>query len=81
MDLKRSGTGVTQSIHRIGHRLDNPGSIPGRGNVEIFSLRHCFQTEYGAHPASCPMGTRSSYPGGKTAGALSWQLTSIYCRG
>jgi len=32
------------------------------------------------YPASYPMGTRGSYPGGKAAGAWSWLLTSIYCR-
>jgi hypothetical protein len=31
----------------------------------------------GAHPASYPMGTRVSFPGGKAAGAWSWPLTSI----
>jgi hypothetical protein len=34
-----------------------------------FSLYHCVQNGSGAHPASCPMGTRGSFPGGKTAGA------------
>jgi hypothetical protein len=33
------------------------------------------------HPASYPMGTRDSFPGGKAAGAWSWPLTSISCRG
>jgi hypothetical protein len=31
------------------------GSIPGRGKV--FSSSLCVQTGYGAHPASCTMGT------------------------
>jgi hypothetical protein len=30
-----------------------------------FSLHHCVQNGSGAHPASYPMGTRSSFPGGK----------------
>jgi hypothetical protein len=34
-----------------------------------FSLRHHVQTGSGAHPASYPMGTGSSFPGGKAAGA------------
>jgi hypothetical protein len=38
----------------------------GAGN---FSLRHRVQTGSGAHPASYPMGTRGSFPGGKAAGA------------
>jgi len=32
-----------------------------------FSLHHCFQIVSGAHPASYPMGTRGSFPGGKAA--------------
>jgi hypothetical protein len=40
----------------------NGGSSPGRaGN---FSLHHRVQTGSGAHPASYPMGTRDSFPGG-----------------
>jgi hypothetical protein len=39
------------------------------------------QTGSGAHPASYPMGTGSSFPGGKAVGAWSWPLTSIQCRG
>jgi hypothetical protein len=34
-----------------------------------FSFRRRVQTVSGAHPASYPMGTRSSFPGGKAAGA------------
>jgi hypothetical protein len=33
-----------------------------------FSLAHRFQTGSGSHPASYPMGTRGSFPGGKAAG-------------
>jgi hypothetical protein len=46
-----------------------------------FSIRHRVQTGSGAHPASYPIGTVGSFLGGKTAGAWSWQLTSISCRG
>jgi hypothetical protein len=46
-----------------------------------FSLHHRIQTDSGAHPASCPMGTRGSFPGGKATRAWSWPLTSIYYRG
>jgi hypothetical protein len=35
------------------------------------SLYHHFQTESGAHPASYPMGTSGSFPGGKAVGARS----------
>jgi hypothetical protein len=52
----------------LGYGLDDRGSrvrFPaGAGN---FSLRHCFQNGSGAHPASYPMGTRGSFPGGKAA--------------
>jgi hypothetical protein len=34
-----------------------------------FSLYHRFQTGSGANPASYPMGTGGSFPGGKAAGA------------
>jgi hypothetical protein len=33
--------------------------LTGRG---IFSLRHRVQTDSGAHPASYPVGTKSSFP-------------------
>jgi hypothetical protein len=49
--------------------LDERGSrvrFPaGAGN---FSLHHCVQNGSGVHPASYPMGTRSSFPEGKAAG-------------
>jgi hypothetical protein len=52
------------------YRLDDRGSrvlFPvGAGN---FSLHHRVQNGSGAHPASYPMGTRGSSPGGKAAGA------------
>jgi hypothetical protein len=34
----------------------------GAGN---FLLHHCVQSSSGAHPASCPVGTRGSFPGGR----------------
>jgi hypothetical protein len=43
----------------------------GAGN---FSLQHHVQTSSRTHPASYPMGTRSSFPGSKAAGA--WKLTT-----
>jgi hypothetical protein len=53
-----------------GYGLDDRGSrvrFPaGGGN---FSLHHRVQNGSGAHPASYPMGTRGSFPGGKAAGA------------
>jgi len=58
-----------QSIYRLGYRLDIWGSIPGRGNDEIFSLHHHIKTGTGAHPVPYPMGTGGSYPWGKAAGS------------
>jgi len=42
-----------------------------------FSLHNRVQKGSGAHPASYPIDTRGSFPGGKPAGAWSWPLTSI----
>jgi hypothetical protein len=53
----------------LGYGLDDWGSrvrfLEGDGN---FSLHHHIQNVSGAHPASYPMGTRSSFYGGKAAG-------------
>jgi hypothetical protein len=53
----------------MGYGLDDRGSrvrLPaGAGN---FSL-HRIQNGSGAHPASYPIGTRGSFPGGKAAGS------------
>jgi len=43
-------------------------SVPSRGNDGVFSLCHYVQTGSGAHPASCPLGTRGSYPRVKCPG-------------
>jgi hypothetical protein len=54
----------------LGYGLDDRGSrvrFPARaGN---FSLHHRVQNGPGAHPASYPMSTRGSFPGGKATGA------------
>jgi hypothetical protein len=50
----------------------------GAGN---FSFHHRVQTGSGTHPASYPMGSRGSFPGGKAAGSSSWPFTTILCRG
>jgi hypothetical protein len=54
----------------LGYGLDDRGSrfrFPaGPGN---FSIHHRLQNGSGAHPASYPMDTRGSFPGGKAAGA------------
>jgi hypothetical protein len=72
-----SSVGIT-----LGYGLDDRGSrvrFPAwAGNS---SLHHRSQNGSGVHPASHPMGTRGSFPGGKATGAWSWPLTSTYCRG
>jgi hypothetical protein len=54
----------------LGYGLDDRGSrvrFPaGAGN---FYLHHRVQNGYGAHPASYPIGSRGSFPGGKAARA------------
>jgi hypothetical protein len=54
----------------LGYGLDDRGSrvrFPaGAGN---FSLHHRVQNGSEAHPASYPMDTRGSFPGGKATGA------------
>jgi hypothetical protein len=40
-----------------------------KGRSSIRSMLHVVQTGSGAHPASYPMGTESSVPGGKAAEA------------
>jgi hypothetical protein len=44
-----------------------PGTTGVRSPTEVegFSSSLCVQTGSGAHPASCPMGTGGSFPGGK----------------
>jgi len=48
--------------------------FPAGAMVGFFSLRHRVRTCSGAHPASCPVGTRSSED--KAAWSWSWPLTS-----
>jgi hypothetical protein len=61
--------GIAQSVWRLGYGLDDRGSVIGRSNDGIFSLRHRLQTGPGVHPASCKMNT-----GDKAARA--WSCTS-----
>jgi hypothetical protein len=54
----------------LGYGLDGRGSrVRFPAGVGNLSLHHRVQTGSGAHPASYPMGTRGSFPGGKAAGA------------
>jgi hypothetical protein len=61
--------------------MDWPTGVPFPTGAGTFLPRHRVQTSSGAHPASYPMGTRGTSTGSKVAGAWSWPLTSIYCRG
>jgi hypothetical protein len=62
----------------LGYGLDDRGSsvrfLVGAGN---YSLHHGVQNGSGAHPASYPMGTKGSFPGGKAAGSWSRPLTPV----
>jgi hypothetical protein len=56
----------------LGYGLEDRGSrvrFPARAGS--FSLPHRVQNGSGAYPTSYPMGTRGSFPGGKTAGVRS----------
>jgi hypothetical protein len=44
--------------------------------AENFSLHYRVQNGSGAHTASYPIGSRSSFPGGKAAGAWTWNSPS-----
>jgi hypothetical protein len=54
----------------LGYGLDDRGSwVRFPAEAGNFSLHHHVQNGSVAHPASCPMGARGSFPGGKAAGA------------
>jgi hypothetical protein len=54
----------------LGYGLDDRGSrVRFPAGAENFSLHHRVQNGSGAHPASYPMGTGGSFPGGKEVGA------------
>jgi hypothetical protein len=62
----------------LGYGMDDRGSrVRFPAGVGNFSVHHRVQNGSGAHPASYPMGTRGSFPGGKATGSWSWPLTSI----
>jgi hypothetical protein len=52
----------------LGYELVDRG-IESRQELGNFSLHHRVQTGSGAHSASYPMGTRSTFSGGKATGA------------
>jgi hypothetical protein len=54
----------------LGYALDDRGSRVRFPEVAgNFSLHHCVQNGSCTHPASYPIGTRGSFPGGKAAGS------------
>jgi hypothetical protein len=59
-----------------GYGLDGRGVGVRVPVGQDFCLFRVIQTGSGAHPASYPIGTGGSFPGGKAAGAWSWPLTS-----
>jgi hypothetical protein len=62
-------------VHRS--KLTGQSGVRAPAGAGNFSLHHRVQTNSGAHPASYPMGTRSSFPGTKAACVWGWPLTSI----
>jgi hypothetical protein len=54
----------------LGYGLNDRGSrVRFSAGAGHFSLHHGIQNSSGAHPASYPMDTRGSFPGGKAVGA------------
>jgi hypothetical protein len=54
----------------LGYGLDDRGfRVRFPVGAENFSLHHRVHNGSGAHPASYPVGTRGSFPGGKVTGA------------
>jgi hypothetical protein len=58
-----------QAVGRIYGLDDRDSRVRFPAEAGNFSLKHRVQNGSGAHPASYPMDTRGSFPGGKAAGA------------
>jgi len=68
--------GVCKISWQLDYGLDNWGvRIPA--GARNFYIHHRVQTGSVTHPVSYEMGTRGSFPGGKTARTWSWLLPSI----
>jgi hypothetical protein len=51
--------------------MDDRGSrVRFPAGAGYFSLHHRIQNGHGTHPASYPLGTRSSFPAGKSGGGV-----------
>jgi hypothetical protein len=73
---KKSRDSSVGIVH--GYGPDDRGSrVHFPAEAGNFSLHHRVQNGSGAHPASYPMRTGGSFPGGEAAGAWSWPLTSM----
>jgi hypothetical protein len=66
MDLSRNSSVGIATDYGLDDRVIGVRFLAGAGN---FSLHHRVQTGSGAHPASYPMGTEFSFPGGKVVEA------------
>jgi len=54
---------VAQSLQWLFYEVDSRRTASIFGRESDFSLRHSTQTIYGAHPASYPTRTSTSFPG------------------
>jgi hypothetical protein len=72
MDLKEEAV-VPRAVWRLGHELDDQGSIHDRDHDGFFSLGHSVQIDSGAHVASYPTGTA---PPSNAAVQNGWCYTS-----
>jgi hypothetical protein len=64
--------GIAQSVQR--HGTCWTAGVRFLAGARDFSLLHSVQTGSGAHPASCPMGTKVPFSGSRAAGAWNWPL-------
>jgi hypothetical protein len=61
--------------HKVHCQWYSTGLLAGWSGVRVsagagnFSLHHRVQTDSGSHPASYPLHTRGSFPGGQAAGS------------
>jgi hypothetical protein len=73
-----SSSEIDYLIFSLGYGLDDRGSrVRFSAGAVNFSLQLLVRNASGAHPASYPMGTMSSFQGGKVARAWCWPLPSI----
>jgi hypothetical protein len=63
--------GIATGYGLDGRRVGVHVTVEARFSLSL----HVVQTGYGARPVSYPMGTGSSFPGGKAVRAWSWSLT------